>query len=177
MDLSYRSPATAVRPSPIHGRGLFAVAHIARGDVVAVKGGHVLSAAQWRTLEPTLGSAEIQLSEELFIAPVEASEREGSMVYLNHSCAPNCAIAGQIVFVAMRDIAAGEELTHDWATTDDLDYDLACHCGSAACRGRITGKDWMKPELQAKYRGWFCWFLQRKIDALRAADHNGEEPA
>jgi len=23
----------------------------------------------------------------------------------------------------------------------------------------------MKPELQAKYRGWFCWFLQRKIDA------------
>jgi hypothetical protein len=23
----------------------------------------------------------------------------------------------------------------------------------------------MRPELQEKYRGWFCWFLQRKIDA------------
>jgi hypothetical protein len=23
----------------------------------------------------------------------------------------------------------------------------------------------MKRELRAKYRGWFCWFLQRKIDA------------
>ena len=56
------------------------------------------------------------------------------MLYLNHSCDPNCAIAGQIVFVAMRDIAAGEELTHDWATTDDLDYELDCRCGSAACR-------------------------------------------
>jgi hypothetical protein len=22
----------------------------------------------------------------------------------------------------------------------------------------------MKPELQERYRGWFCWFLQRKID-------------
>jgi hypothetical protein len=28
----------------------------------------------------------------------------------------------------------------------------------------VTGKDWMKPELQARYRGWFSWFLQRKID-------------
>lgn len=177
IDLSYRSPATAVRPSPIHGQGLFAIAPIASGDIVAVKGGHVLSAAQWRALEPALGSAEIQLGEDLFIAPVDAAAREGSMVYLNHACEPNCAIAGQIVFVAMRDIAVGEELTHDWATTDDLDYDLACRCGSATCRGRITGKDWMKPELQAKYRGWFCWFLQRKIDALATTEPTGDGPA
>ncbi|MGE0487449.1 MAG: SET domain-containing protein [Gammaproteobacteria bacterium] len=176
MDLSYRAPATAVRESPIHGRGLFATAPIAAGDIVAVKGGHVLSAAQWRALEPTLGAAEIQLSEDLFIAPVDADAREGSMVYLNHSCAPNCAIQGQIVFVAMRDIVAGEELTHDWATTDDLDYDLACRCGSAECRGRVTGKDWMRPELQVKYRGWFCWFLQRKIDALRRTDRSRGAP-
>ena len=43
---------------------------------------------------------------------------------------------------------------------------MACRCGSPRCRGTVTGKDWMKPELQEKYRGWFCWFLQRKIDAL-----------
>jgi hypothetical protein len=30
----------------------------------------------------------------------------------------------------------------------------------------VTGKDWMNPALQARYRGWFCWFLQRKIDAM-----------
>jgi hypothetical protein len=24
----------------------------------------------------------------------------------------------------------------------------------------------MKQELQEKYKGWFCWFLQRKMDAL-----------
>ena len=23
-----------------------------------------------------------------------------------------------------------------------------------------------KPELQERYRGWFCWFLQQKIDGL-----------
>ena len=160
-----------MQSSPIHGKGLFAVADIAAGEIVAVKGGYVLGRDQWAALEPVLGSAEIQLTEDLFIAPVAQDHREGSMLYTNHSCDPNIAIQGQIVFVAMRDIAAGEELTHDWATTDDLDYVLACRCGSPDCRGTITGRDWMKPELQEKYRGWFCWYLQRKIDALsRQAD-------
>ena len=58
-------------------------------------------------------------------------------------------------------------MTHDWATTDDLDYEMECNCGRPACRGIVTGKDWMKPVLQEKYAGWFCWFLQRKIDRLK----------
>jgi SET domain-containing protein len=164
--LTYRSPKTEVRPSPIHGKGLFASRAIARGEIVAVKGGHVLPAPQWAELEPALGPADIQISEDLFIAPVTPSERDGSMLYTNHSCDPNLAIQGQVVLVAMRDIAPGQELTIDWATTDDGNYELPCRCGSANCRGTVTGKDWMKQELQAKYAGWFCWFLQRKIDAL-----------
>jgi len=86
------------------------------------------------------------------------------MLYTNHSCEPNIALQGQIVYVAMREIEPGEELTHDWATTDDLTYEMECRCGRPTCRGTITGKDWMKPELREKYKGWFCWFLQRKID-------------
>ena len=165
-DLTYRSPKTEVRDSPIHGKGLFAARAIATGEIVAVKGGHILSRQQWTALEPSLGSAEIQIAEELFIAPVRQDEREGSMLYTNHSCEPNIAIRGQIVFVAMRNIAAGEELTHDWATTDDLDYQMTCRCQRPTCRGTVTGRDWMKPELQARYRGWFCWFLERKIETL-----------
>ena len=171
-DLTYRSPKTEVRSSPIHGKGLFAKGSIERGEIVAVKGGYILKQEQWVAIEPTLGSAEIQISEGLFIAPVQQNEREGAMLWTNHSCAPNIALQGQIVFVAMRDISAGEELTHDWATTDDLDYEMRCNCGSAECRGTITGKDWMKKELQEKYRGWFCWFLQRKIDALSSFEQS-----
>jgi uncharacterized protein len=167
--LTYRSPRTEVRPSPIHGTGLFAKHAIARGDIVAVKGGHVLTAAHWEDLQPALGPAEIQISEDLVIAPVDRTERDDSMLYTNHSCDPNLAIQGQIVLVAMRDVTAGEELTIDWATTDDGDYEMQCRCGSPRCRGTITGKDWMRPELQEKYRGWFCWFLQRKIDRARPA--------
>jgi SET domain-containing protein len=168
VDLTYRSPKTEVRDSPIHGKGLFATRALAAGEIVAVKGGHVLTRSQWAELEPQLGSAEIQISEDLFIAPARQDEREGSMLYTNHSCEPNIAIRGQIVFVAMREIAAGEELTHDWATTDDLDYQMACRCGRTTCRGTVTGRDWMKPELQQRYRGWFCWFLEQKIAAMRS---------
>jgi SET domain-containing protein len=162
--LTYRSVKTEVRPSPIHGQGLFAKHTIARGEIVAVKGGHVLTASQWAELEPTLGPADIQISEDLVIAPVTQAQRDGSMLYTNHSCDPNLAIQGQIVLVAMRDIAPSEELTIDWATTDDGDHVMECRCGSPHCRRTVTGKDWMKPELQAKYTGWFCWFLQRKIE-------------
>jgi len=165
-DLTYRSAKTEVRESRIHGWGLFAKAAIARGEIVAVKGGYIVTRQQWAELEPELGAAEIQIAEDLFIAPVQKEHREGCMLYTNHSCEPNIGIQGQIVFVAMREIRANEELVHDWATTDDLDYEIACTCGTVNCRGVITGKDWMKKELQEKYKGWFCWFLQRKIDAL-----------
>ena len=127
----------------------------------------MLPAASWTKLEGELGPAEIQIAEDLLIAPVSQDERDGSMLYINHSCDPNCAIQGQIVFVAMRDIGVGEELTHDWATTDDMDYVLECNCGSRECRGTVTGKDWMKEDLQRRYAGWFCWHVQRKIDAQR----------
>ena len=165
-NLTYRSSKTEVRNSPIHGKGLFARAPIVQGEIVAVKGGYILTHQQWAAIEPALGSAEIQITEELFIAPVNNDHRKGSMLYTNHSCDPNIALQGQIVLVAMRDIPANDELTHDWATMDDLDYEMRCNCGSANCRGIITGKDWMKKDLQEKYKGWFCWFLQRKIDAL-----------
>ena len=42
MPLSYRSPKTEVRESKIHGRGLFAIADIAKDEIVAVKGGHIV---------------------------------------------------------------------------------------------------------------------------------------
>lgn len=164
QSLSYRSPKTDIKGSPIHGKGLFAKEAIAKGEIVAIKGGRILTKAEWEALEPELGSAEIQISDEFFIAPASKEEREGSMLYTNHSCEPNIGIQGQIVFVAMRDIASGEELTHDWATTDDLDYEIDCDCGSAQCRGKITGKDWMKKELQEKYKDYFAWHIEKKIE-------------
>jgi hypothetical protein len=163
--LSYRSAKTEVRNSSIQGKGLFANTHIPAGEIVAIKGGYILSLQEWRQFAEQLGPAEIQISDTHFIAPLRKDERDGSMLYTNHSCDPNIGIQGQIIFVAMRDIKPGEELTHDWATTDDSDDQMECHCGSPICRGIVTGKDWKRKDLQQKYRGWFSWYLQQKINA------------
>ena len=129
--LFYLSPKTEVGESPIHGRGLFAVADIAKDEVVAVKGGHIVDreTLQWE-ITPTLGPVEIQIGDDLFITPVTQEERELSMLYSNHSCDANLGLRGEITFVAIRDIQAGEELTHDWAMTDDDDYLVECKCGA-----------------------------------------------
>ena len=162
-NLSYISPKAAVRESLIHGRGLFASEPFAEGEVVCVKGGYVFDRATLGGMADWYRAAEIQVAEDLFIGPLAEAEREGSMVFSNHSCDPNIGVRGQIVFVALRPVAAGEELTHDWATTDDDEYELDCKCGSALCRGRITGQDWRRSDLQEKYRGFFSSYLEEKI--------------
>lgn len=162
--LSYLSPKTVVRQSSIHGRGLFARQPIARDEIVAIKGGAIFDRATLSAVAGRLGPAEIAVADGLFIGPLRQEDREGSMIFSNHSCDPNIGVAGQIVFVAMRDIEAREELTHDWAMTDDDDDEMACRCGAPTCRGTVTGRDWRRPELQERYRGYFSWYLRRKID-------------
>ena len=162
--LSYFSPKTEIRESKIHGRGLFAIADIAKNEVVAVKGGHIVDRKTLREkITPVLGPVEIQVGDDLFMAPVTEEERELSMLYLNHSCDPNLGMRGEITFVAMRDICAGEELTHDWAMTDDDDYSVECNCGASNCRQILTGKDWQRLDLQKRYAGFFAVYLARKI--------------
>jgi uncharacterized protein len=165
LPLSYRSPKTEVRESRIHGHGLFATAVIAKDEIVAVKGGHIVDRETLhREITPRLGPVEIQIDDDLFIAPVTPEERERSMLYSNHSCDANVGMRGEITFVAMREIQSGEELTHDWVMTDDDDYSVECNCGAANCRKVLTGKDWQQPALQQKYAGYFSRYLARKIE-------------
>src|SRR5258708_25801078 len=161
--LSYISAKAAVQASRIHGKGLFAIEPITKDEVVCVKGGYIFDRQTLNAMPAWYRAAEIQIAKDLFIGPLNQSEREGSMIFSNHSCDPNIGVLGQIVFVALRDISAGEELTHDWATTDDDDYEMECRCGAAQCRGRITGKDWQKLELQQKYKGHMSSYLAARI--------------
>lgn len=163
LRLSFLSPKTAVRESPIHGCGLFATADLVKNEIVAVKGGHIVTREQLREITARLGPVEIQIGDDLFIAPVTDEERELSMLYSNHSCDANIGVRGEITFVALRDIRADEELTHDWCVTDDDDYSVKCNCRSSNCRGTLTGKDWQRPELQERYAGYFSAYLAEKI--------------
>src|ERR1700691_930880 len=105
---SYRSPKTLVRGSSIIGRGLFASTAIAKGEIVCVKGGHLLNKSEMAKCNGAAKDADLQIADDLFLAPVTEAEFEDVMMFLNLSCAPNVGVQGQIVFVAMRDIGAGE---------------------------------------------------------------------
>ena len=110
--LSYLSSKTEVRESKIHGLSLFAIADIAKEEIVAVKGRHIADGKTLRQqITPRLGPLELQIDDDLFIAPVSDEDCELSILYSNHSCDANLSRRGEITFVVTRDIEAGEELT------------------------------------------------------------------
>jgi hypothetical protein len=154
----------------VQRRGLFVEQAMSAGEIVAVKGGHIRSSSQLAELPDPLPNSAIQITDDLHLVAGAADEYEAVMLFINHSCEPNVGFAGNVVLVAMRDIGAGEELTTDYALFDDYEGQMTCSCGADACRRMIDGRDWRRPELQRKYRGYFSWYLQRKIDAAAEND-------
>jgi uncharacterized protein len=161
---TYISPkANKGVPSSVEGRGLVAVAGIARDEIVAIKGGHIVDTATLQALPERLQNSEVQIADGFHLVALAEAEYEPVMLFINHSCEPNVGFAGNIVLVAMRDISAGEELTTDYALFDDYDGSMDCNCGSATCRRVIGGRDWQRPELQRKYGRYFSWYLQQRL--------------
>ena len=123
--------------SDIAGRGLIALQPIAKDEVIAVKGGHIVTTAQLQSLPLALQNSDVQITDDLHLVALTEDEYESVMLFLNHSCEPNVGFGGNCVLVAMRDIEPEEELTTDYALFDDFDGSMACHCGRLLCRGRI----------------------------------------
>lgn len=65
----------------------------------------------------------------------------GMAAFVNHSCNPNCEtdqIGGRIWIIALRDIAADEELTYDYCLWDaEPGEEAPCYCGAGNCRGTM----------------------------------------
>ena len=163
---SYLLPSLEVRWIVTKKRyGVFARLPIPAGTVLTVWGGRVVAADEFLRLPPERRRAGIQVEEGLFLVARSSEPSE----HFNHSCAPNAAMSGPITLLARCNIECGEEVCMDYATCDGLIYDeFDCDCGALACRGRVTGEDWRRPELWARYPGGFSPFLQRRIDRLTA---------
>lgn len=61
---------------------------------------------------------------------------------INHSCAPNLVsriMQGHVLYMSLRAIHKGEELTVDY-NYDDTDDTMHCRCGKPKCRGTINQK-------------------------------------
>lgn len=90
-------------------------------------------------------------------AGTPVSGTEDTAAGANHSCDPNLWWSSDEL-VALREIAAGEELTYDYATDCAAFASgvlLRCNCGSMRCRGLIEADDRDIPELRRRYAGHF----------------------
>jgi hypothetical protein len=143
------------------GYGVFAREAVARGDVLTVWGGVIVSEEGLDAIPEEKATHGIQVEENIYLIPM--GEHEPADMF-NHSCTPNAGLNGQITLVAMRDIAVDEEICFDYAMSDSSDYDeFVCACGAPDCRQKVTGNDWKLPELQRRYAGYFSPYLQRRI--------------
>jgi uncharacterized protein len=163
---SYFSPKLTVRENTEKGGyGVFAQAPLAAGEIAMVWGGRVVSLAELDSVPEEKRRQLVQIEEDLFSMSVGDAEPSD---YINHSCNANVGVDGNIALVAMRAIAAGEEVCFDYAMTDGSPYDeFECACGAPNCRGWITGNDWKKSELWERYAGFFSYYLQRRIARLQ----------
>ena len=160
---TYRSPKIEVRDDTLAGRGVVAVEAIARDEIVAIKAGNIITRDELEQATRVAGDMALQIDDEFYIAPRSPDEVMDMSVMINHSCDPNVGFRGQVVYVAMRDIEAGEELCHDYAMERSDDYELDCRCGSPLCRGKVTGQDWKLPELQQRYGDYFSIYIRNKF--------------
>lgn len=137
-----------VRKSGVHGKGVFALRPIARGEVIIEYKGEVITWDEALERHPHDPSDPdhtfyFHIDEQHVI---DAKYGGNAARWINHACDPNCEADddGQRVFIkALRKIAPGEELFYDYGLiieeryTPALKKQFACHCGSPKCRGTM----------------------------------------
>lgn len=144
-------PKVVVRNSPIHGRGVFAVGAIAKGERIIEYTGERISHAEAdrRYGELHEGSSHTMLFAATDEIVIDATKRGGPARWINHSCRPNCEAdetGGRVFISSIRAIRPGEELSYDYNLvleerhTPKLKREHPCHCGARNCRGTLLGK-------------------------------------
>jgi hypothetical protein len=156
----------SVERSSIEGHGLFATRDLSAGTIVVQLAGRLVTSDELTALiaesdadpdAPYVDTFTVYEDAHLVLPPGTVAH------YGNHSCDPNLWLAGPYGIATRRDVAAGEELTIDYATISGADGLLmTCGCASSQCRGEITS-DWRRPELQTRYRGHWAPALEDRI--------------
>ncbi|RMH91014.1 SET domain-containing protein [Lysobacter pythonis] len=143
------------RQSNIHGNGVFATVAIAKGErIVRYKGllrTHEDVDAEYGAIDENGHTFLFTLNDDYVI---DANVDGNIARWINHSCAPNCEAVlhengkgkrhkDKVFIEAVRDIAAGEELSYNYGIvlhephTPALKRLWGCRCGSPACTGTL----------------------------------------
>jgi SET domain-containing protein len=159
-----------IHHSSIEGTGVFAAHSIGRGDAVlkiddsrVVDDQHPLSSDEDPRHCDYLAAGKVVL--------MPSPER-----YINHSCDPNTyvkTVDGIRVVIALRPIAAGQEITYDYCINGDGDTLWVCHCGASRCRHVIHSDFFhLAIELQREYLPLLDdWFRRERASEIEWLAH------
>jgi len=144
------SPWIQSGSSDIHGRGVYARTAIPEKTlIIEYRGERITKAEAQRREEQRLERQRRGQDDSVYIFDLnqkydlDGRKSRAAARLINHSCAPNCQadnIRGRIWIVALRDLAAGEELTFDYGYAFKEWRFHPCRCGSAHCVGFIVNK-------------------------------------
>lgn len=139
-----------VRQSGVHGKGVYAIAPIKRGQPIIEYVGRIMSHKKADRLPPIDPDDpnhtfffQIRDGKKVIDAAVGGSAAR----WINHACAPNCEAEededSRVFIRALRRIKPGEELFYDYGLVLDEPYtkklkrEYACRCGAKTCRGMM----------------------------------------
>lgn len=136
------------RRSSVHGNGVFAVQDIAEGETLIEYKGEIIS---WEEALRRHPHDPAQPHHTFYFhidddRVIDGNVDGNASRWINHSCEPSCEADeqdGRVFIKALRNIAAGEELSYDYGLVIDEPYtkklkaDFPCWCGSEQCRGTL----------------------------------------
>src|SRR5260370_12788689 len=164
LSQTWYDPRAEIRSYLIQGNVMFASQPIHEGEIVVIIGGTVMTEEEFRAFIPTVSSFNaVQIGEDSHL--VDISTAPGGM---NHSCDANLWMRDEVKVISRREIAAGDELTPEYAlyTTSSAWTMKPCCCGTLVCRQAVTGADWQRADVQERYRDHFSPFINERIRHL-----------
>ena len=113
-----------VRSSGVHGKGVFALVPIAKGEIIIEYTGEVIS---WKKAQKRHPHDPNDPNHTFYFHVskknvIDALFGGNDARWINHSCAPNCEAdeaGGRIFIRTLRKIKAGEELNYDYGLVID----------------------------------------------------------
>ena len=123
--------------SNIEGKGCFATIGFRKNRKIAEYAGEKISNAEANRRATRRRLRICALNNRWSL---DGSRGGNGTHYINHSCEPNAfmkILYNHILFIALRDIKPGEEITIDYESTLHSDA-KRCACGARSCRGTIN---------------------------------------
>jgi uncharacterized protein len=130
-----------IRSSAIHAAGCYTTTPIRKGERVAEYDGPRITKDE---ADELYNDAPLTYLFGLGDGTIVIDGHSMAM-FINHSCRPNCEteeIGGRVWITAIRNIAAGDEITYDYCLYDGGDDDeCLCNCGEPNCRGTMYSRE------------------------------------